>query len=159
MRANPELSEKYGFKQEGGIGVIEVIEPCLDYGGALSGYLGKKVSATYDLHLFNHATHFTEGQYQGGQWGMVRLNNGSFFLCWDTDLEEVNLVNNNNYTNEKTSVSAMCLAIQIGLINNFGWALHSKKHPDANRLFDLYHMLRYAACEHKDAAAILGFID
>ena len=156
--ARIELPNQLGFSGE--TKVIQIIEPTLDYGGALSRVLGMAIAARFDILVFTEATLATNDEYTGGTWDMVRLSNGSFFLNWRTDRETIRIVNANNYTDLNVSPVAMSIVATIVALNKLCWSLYNNGHERASKHIGChYHSLTQAMYDHNESAALISFLD
>lgn len=138
------------------IQVLEVLEPTLDYGGALSKTIGKAYAAQYDTRVFAEMARSTD-EYNGGSWKMVKLDNGAFFLLWDTDLEQVTLKGAGNYSVEQMTPVGASIAVNLMVQNQLIWAGYPS--DAANTMNELYYKLRDASFEHEDSSAVVAFTD
>lgn len=148
------LDVKYGFLQPT---VIEEIEPSLDYGGKLSGFLGEK-SGFFDIHLFNKASAITRNKYDGGTWNMLTLHGGGFVLCLEPGIEEFEVVHPHFGQTMTVSTVAMCLTANALLFNQMVWNAH-EENDSGNSLAIFNNCALDAAYSHSNSAELIRFLD
>lgn len=91
-------------------------------------------------------------EYHGGSWDFFELSNGGFYMA-PTSYESLELsVPGNGYQGVMSGDAAGIVASLVS-INQLCWRTPS------DRMNELFYALRYYACEHAEAAAILGAID
>lgn len=90
--------------------------------------------------------------YDGGYWNFLNLSNGGFYMSLESD-ESFPITQASNYFDDVLSADALSIGIGLYVLNMLAWKTESKKYIDA------YYSLRDFACEHKESAKILAFID
>lgn len=92
--------------------------------------------------------------YVGGYWDMYDLSNGSFYMAPTAYPEGLDIrVETNGYSGHMGQDAAGITASLVAL-NRLCWAS-----PESKEINDYYYQLRDFACDHGEAAAILGAID
>jgi len=105
----------------------------------------------FENMVYSFMNHFCE-DYSGGYWQFYTLSNGGAFMSLDSD-KTFNVCNPMNYFDGKISAEAASIGVNIFALN----ALLND--PCDEKLIDLYYALKDFGAEHKEAPAILGFID
>lgn len=97
-----------------------------------------------------------QSNYRGGHWEFYSLSNGGWYLAPDSGTFDVSCPN--GYSGQM-SEDAFGIAFSLIAINHLLWQVHRKDPNLGRKLHDAFYALRDYACEHKEAAEILGVID
>jgi len=91
--------------------------------------------------------------YIGGYWEFYDLSNGGFFMALDDTDTAFEVTNPLNYFDGSLSAEAVSIGVNLFAL------CHLCEITGDENFAHAYHALRDFACEHKDAGAILSFID
>lgn len=105
----------------------------------------------FETSVFSFAGHFCHA-YQGGYWEFYTLSNGGFYMQL-VSKDIFSVTNDANYFSGELSADAYSIGINLYALNAL-----LQKHAD-NQLIEHYYALRDFAIQHKEASAILSFID
>ena len=90
--------------------------------------------------------------YNGGYWNYYTLSNGGFYMAPATDKTFRVTVEGNFFDGELSADAA-------GVVATLFAVCELANRTGADRIIDLYHLLRDYAGEHADAASIFAAID
>ncbi|MGF6607077.1 hypothetical protein OKW45_001977 [Paraburkholderia sp. WSM4175] len=106
--------------------------------------------------------HFAEAlmpDYDGGLWSFHRVSNGAMFAA-PPERETWRIVVDGNYTDCEVSTEAAGIILSMFALGAIAETAHGRGDGNStDRLADHYHLLRYYACEHPEARAILAAIN
>lgn len=115
---------------------------------------GKYFSAAETM-LYSLSRRYVK-EYDGGYWEFYTTTNGAFFAALKTS-EAQHVVVPDNYTSEHMSAEAAGITLMLFVLGRFANA-RIPSH-EAERFTDSFHKLRFFACRHAEAQAILTAID
>lgn len=107
-----------------------------------------------EMALYDILQKIAPEDYRGGYWYMYELSNGAMYLAPAIEDRKLRLsVNTNGYSGEMSGDAAGLVAC-LFVFNSLCWT-----YPDNDNYHDLFYSLRDFACDHPEAAEILGAID
>lgn len=95
--------------------------------------------------------------FQGGQWKFYVLSSGSGYLVPNSP-DRLMAALPENYFEAEVSADAFGIIVSLYALNKLSFEIHSRG-EDPEAVVIAYHALRYFACDHEEARAIIRAID
>lgn len=118
---------------------------------------GPGLSIMFEASIYATLAGLTNGQYQGALWEFYNLDNGGWYMAPLLDGSLSLTVETNGYSGMMSDDAAGIVATLFAMNGALHHAPLAVK--EARYLTNAYYALKDYACEHAEAAEILGAID
>lgn len=123
----------------------------------LPAKVGPQLFVLFENSVYQTLDRLTEGDYTGGYWEFYELSNGGWYMA-PTGVRPYRFMIESNGYEGVLSADASGIVATMFAMNG---ALHNAplETKQARYLTNAYYALKDYACEHAEAAGILGAID